>query len=103
MFGNLGKMIGQMSQMKQKIADMEKELREMVIKGSSKDNLVQVQVNGKMELQNVTVDEGATNLSRQELEDHIFNATSKALEQAAGIAKEKLKEATGGIDIPGLT
>lgn len=102
MLGDLGKMMSQMGQIKKNMENMDKELRNMIIKASSDDNIVQIELNGKMELHNVIVDEKATEISAKQMELHIREALNKALHQASVIAKEKLKDATGGVDIPGM-
>lgn len=102
MFGNLGKMMSQMGQIKQNMEKIEKELKNTIIKGTSDDGIVQIEVNGKLELHNVMVNEKATELSAKQIELHIRHALDQALSQASALAKAKLKDATGGLDLPGM-
>ncbi len=103
MFGNLGNMLSQMGDMKSKMKDMENELREMRIHGESNDSMIHIEINGKMEVQEVQVKpESLTSLSPLGMESAIEEALSQALSQATRAVQEKIKGITGGLNIPGL-
>lgn len=104
MFGmkDIGKLMANFGDIKQKIGEMETELRNLNIMGSDDEHHVRVELNGKFELQGITLDDSAMELSKIDLEVAMKQATGRALEKVTELAKEKLKEATGGIDIPGL-
>lgn len=103
MFGNLGKMISQMGDMKSKMKQVEEELRELRCQGESANRLVKIEINGKMEVQEVSVQPAALkDLSPLGMENAIEEALSQALSQATQAVQTKMKEVTGGLNIPGL-
>jgi DNA-binding YbaB/EbfC family protein len=102
MFGDMGKMMQQVAEMKKKMGEVEKELKDLVIKGVSKDQSIEVEITGKMKLKKITVKDNFPKDSRG-LEKAIFEATEKALTEVSDTAQKKLQDVTGGIKIPGLT
>ena len=96
MFGDMGKMMKQVSEMKSKMGAIDKELKSLVVKGSSPDGKVTIELTGKMQLKDVQI-EGNDELAKQ-----VKGALTDALNQASETAASKLKNMTG-MDIPGLT
>ena len=96
MFGDMGKLMKQAAEMKSNMAKTEKELRKLVVTGTSKDGKVEIQLNGKMDLRSISIPEN------KELEKAVREAFEQAMRDVSKVAAEKLKAATGGINIPGL-
>jgi DNA-binding YbaB/EbfC family protein len=103
MFGNLGQMISQMGDLKTKMKEMENELRALRIHGKSSDGMVSVEINGKMEVLEVSLrPEAMKTLSPLGMENAIEEALSGALTQATQAVQEKMKAVSGGLNLPGL-
>jgi nucleoid-associated protein EbfC len=104
MFGDMGKMMKQVSEMKSKMKDAEKELNALVVKGASADNKVEVEVSGKMDLKSLKIDPEliATN-DVKKIEKSVFEAVDSAIKVSRDTAASKLGAVTGGMKIPGLT
>jgi DNA-binding YbaB/EbfC family protein len=101
MFGDMGKMMKQVTEMKTKMAAVENELNKLIVKGTSKDSSVEIELTGKMKLKTVNL---KVNLptDKKVLEKAIFEAVDSALTQVSNTAQQKLKDVTGGMKIPGL-
>jgi len=102
MLGDMGKMMKQLSDMKSQMGKVEKELKNTIITKSDKDNLFTIELTGKLDLKNVTINEDVLTSDIKKLEIALTNALSLALKEAQNMAANKLKEA-GGLNIPGLS
>jgi DNA-binding YbaB/EbfC family protein len=101
MFGDMGKMMKQVSEMKAKMAAVENELTKLIVKGDSKDGSVEVEITGKMKLRTVSLKDNLP-ADKKAREKAIFEAVESALTQVSNTAQQKLKDVTGGMKIPGL-
>lgn len=101
MFGDMGKMMKQVAEMKAKMGEVDKELKNATLKGVSRDNAVEVELSGKMILKKVSIDDSIVG-NKKQLERSVFEAIEQALKQATDTAASKLSAVTGGIKIPGL-
>lgn len=97
----MGKMMKQVAEMKAKMGEVDKELKNATLKGVSRDNAVEVEISGKMILKKVTIGEAIVG-DKKKLEKDVFEAVEQALKQATDTAASKLSAVTGGIKIPGL-
>ena len=101
MFGDMGKMLKQVGEMKSKMSEVEKELQNTLITAVSKDGSLEVQITGKMKLKSVKFLKDVDS-DRGRLEKTLLETFSDALEQVSNIAQQKLSAVTGGIKLPGL-
>lgn len=102
MLGDIGKMLSGFGDLRKRAEEMEKELQAAIIEGSSKDDLVTIRINGKMEVLDVRVKDEIASKNAREIENHIRDAVSKATAQARRLTQEKLRDVSGGMSIPGL-
>jgi DNA-binding YbaB/EbfC family protein len=104
--GNLagmGNLMKQMQEMQSKLAEIEEELAEQRIEGTAGGGMVRVVVNGKQEIQSITIDRELLIPDELDLlQDMIVAATNQALEESRELRLEKISQLTGGIRIPGL-
>jgi hypothetical protein len=101
--GGLGDMMKQVQQMQQKMADMQKQLEEMVVEGSAGGGVVRVIANGKNEIMKITIDPEVVNKDDIEmLQDLVLAAVNQAHEKSQAIQAEQMSSITGGLNIPGL-
>ena len=109
MFGDLGKIMKVVGQMKEKMPEMQQRLADSEYTAEVGGGLIEVTVNGKLALVNISIapsvfsdgDDGQVDAAM--LEDLIKAAVSAAQTKAANAAAEAMKELTGGMDIPGLS
>lgn len=103
MFGNIGKMMHLVGELKTRLPEMQKKLNEGRFIASVGGGVVKATVSGKMRIVGVELDrELLADVGPEVLEDLIKAAVHEAQEQAAAAAKAAMKELTGGAEIPGL-
>lgn len=103
--GNLGDLAGMMKQamaMKGKMEEVKEELAGERVEASVGGGMVTVVVSGKMEVLSVTIEPEVLE-DRQMVETLVCAGVNEALRKAQELLKAKMKELTGGMDIPGLT
>lgn len=98
---NLGQMMKQAQQIQQRMADMQAEMESLEVVGKSGGGMCQVTLNGKGEAKKVLIDPSLVNPDDAEvLEDLIVAAINDARGKADEAMREKMREITGGIDLP---
>ncbi|MDD5728119.1 MAG: YbaB/EbfC family nucleoid-associated protein [Victivallales bacterium] len=104
MFGNLGEMAGLMKKakdMKANIAKMKEEIAASEFYGACPDNKVTAVISGDFQVRQIKISPAAAE-DVQLLEDAVKTAVNSAVSSAQANIQEKMKEITGGINIPGL-
>lgn len=104
-FSQLGGLLKEAMQVKQKIEVVKEELAKLEIEGEAGGGLVKVKMNGKFEVISISISdelfaEGMNDKSL--IEALVLSAFNIASEKVKSIAKEKMKEVAGGIEIPGI-
>ena len=97
---NLGAMMKQAQLMQSKMAEMQEQLAQVEMTGSSGGGMVQVTLNGKSEARAVKIDSSMMGDDNEMLEDLIVAAVNDAKTKVDVHAKEKMSELTGGIELP---
>ncbi len=86
-----------------KIKEVQEQLADRSIIGSSGGDMVRVEANGIQEILSVLIEDDLVAAEEKEvLEDLIVAAVNDALEKSRQMAAEELAKITGGIKIPGL-
>lgn len=94
--GNLMKLQGEMKK-------MQASLKKMKTTGKSRDEMVTVVVNGEFEALEVSIDEAKMkDSSKARIEMSVAEAYNNAVAENKKLASEKMRELTGGMNIPGL-
>lgn len=102
--GKMGSMIKQAMELKSKMEAVKEELGNQRVEATSGAGMVQVVLNGKMEVVSIKIDPEIINPAEAEvLETLVQAALNEAVRKAHEMVKEKMSEMAGGIDIPGLT
>lgn len=105
-FGNipgLGNMMKQVQKMAEETQRMEQELAGERVEASSGGGVVKAVCNGKGELLELKIDPQAVDPEDVEmLEDLVVSAVREAFENSSRMREERVKDLTGGLDIPGL-
>lgn len=98
-----GDMMKQMQKMQAKMEEIQKELENKRVEGSSGGGMVKVVANGKQEILEIKIDPEVVNKEDVEmLEDLILAAVNQAKEKSQEIQSEEMAKLTGGLKLPGL-
>ena len=103
MFGDLGKIMKIVGELKTKLPEMKETLAASRYSAVAGGGTVTATVNGRMELTDLKISEKLLeDKDPATLEDVIKAAVASAQTEAATVAAAAMKEITGGMDIPGL-
>ena len=98
---NLAQMMKQAQEMQAKMAELQEQLARTEVTGAAGGGMVQVTLNGKGEMRAVTIDPALADPNEVEvLEDLIVAATNDAKAKAEAKVAEKMRELTGGLNLP---
>lgn len=100
---NFGKLMRQAQQVQAKMAEMQEKLAGQTVEASAGGGMVTVVMNGKHEVQSLTIDPEVIDPSDVEmLEDLIIAAVNEARSKVDEMIKTEMSSLTGGLPIPGL-
>jgi len=98
---NLGQMLKQAQEFQGKMQEMQDQLAELEVSGSSGGGMCQVTLNGKGEARRVHIDPKlVTPEDAEVLEDLIVAAINDAKEKADARMREEMQKLTGGLQLP---
>ena len=104
--GNMSKMLKQAQEMQKQIENVQNELDHLQISGESGGGLINVTVNGKMELLNCNMKDEVLNEEKDLIEDLIISAVNNALSKAQAESQSRMDSVTGGMlggmKLPGM-
>ncbi len=95
-------MAGMMQKAKQMQEDMEtvqKEIKSLTCEGVSASGALKIEMNGDYQVTNIFVDETIMS-DKDMLEDLIMMAVNDVSSKISEISKEKMKNVTGGLNLP---
>ena len=99
-----GDIMKQMQKMQAKMEEIQKELENKRVEGTSGGGMVRVIANGKQEILEIKIDPEVVNKEDVEmLEDLVLAAVNQAKERAQEVQTEEMSKLTGGLKIPGMT
>jgi len=99
---NLGQFMKQAQQMQAKMAEMQKQMADMIIEGNSGGGMVTVTMNGKNEMKSLKIDPSLIDPKDSEmLEDLIVAAVNDAKSKTEAKIAEEMSKVTGGLKLPG--
>ena len=91
----------QAAQLKSKMEEMQAELNQLEVEGTSGGGMVTVKLSGKGELKGLKIDPSLAKPDETEiLEDLIVAAHTDARRKAEALLQEKMKAVTGGLPLP---
>lgn len=98
------KLLKQMQDMQTSMAKAQAEVLAAVVEGTAGGEMVTVRLNGRQEIENITLSPDVVDPDDVEmLQDLIAAAVNDALKKMAHVTEEKMGAVTGGLNIPGLT
>lgn len=99
----MAKLLRQFQKMQGDIKKIQKEIAKEKVTGSSGGGMVEVTINGKLEVIDIEIEKKLMEEKDVEmLEDLILAAVNKAILKAQQLAKEKMGQLAGGLNIPGM-
>jgi DNA-binding YbaB/EbfC family protein len=98
-----GDMMKQVQKMQAKMEEVQKELENKRVEGTSGGGMVKGVANGKQEILEIKIDPEVVNKEDVEmLEDLVLAAVNQAREKSVEIQNEEMAKLTGGLKIPGM-
>ena len=100
----MGNIYKQAQKMQKKMAEIQEELKNLEIEGSSGGGMVRVVVNGKKDIISINIDDSVLAEDKEMVEDLVLSAIKQAMEYAEKKSQDMMKSATGGMmpNIPGF-
>tara|TARA_Y100000385_G_C12999177_1_gene596330 strand:- start:54 stop:365 length:312 start_codon:yes stop_codon:yes gene_type:complete len=100
---NINQMMKQAQQMQAKMATLQKELETREFESSTGGGMVNVKVNGKQELLDITIDKEVVDPNDVEmLQELVKTAINQAMKESQDSVQNAMSKVTGGLSIPGL-
>ena len=100
---NMNQMLKQAKKMQEQMMKMQEEMEEKVYEASSGGGAVSVKINGKKELQEITINPEVVDPDDVEmLQDLIIAAVNEGMRKADESSADEMSKLTGGLNIPGL-
>jgi len=101
--GNLAALLKQAQDLSGRIKGLNEELRARRVTGSAGGGMVEVEVNGLLEVLRCHIDEQLLDQADRELlEDLVVSAVNQAIGKARQLYAEAMRTMTGGLEIPGF-
>ncbi len=104
--GNMANMLKQAQEMQRKIQDVQSELEDMIVEGNAGGGMVNVTINGKMEVLELSIADEAMNEDKELLEDLIISAVNSAISKSQDESQNRMNSVTGnmlgGLKMPGM-
>ncbi len=101
---SIGKLMKQAARMQQQIEQIQTELANRTVEGTSGGGAVKVVAKCDGTIASIKIDPQAINpADAQLLEDMLLTAANQALTQAKEISSAEMGKATAGFNLPGLT
>ena len=104
--GNMSKMLKQAQEMQKRMETVQNELGDTVMDADSGGGMVNVRINGKLELLELNIQDEVLKEDREMIEDLVISAVNKGITMAQAKSKEKMESVTGGmlsgLNIPGM-
>jgi DNA-binding YbaB/EbfC family protein len=96
----LGNLMRQAQQVQENMKRMQEELARAEVTGEAGAGMVQVTLSGRHQAHRVQIDPAALKEDREFLEDLVAAAINDAAQKLEALSAEKLRAATGGLNLP---
>ena len=98
--GALGNLMRQAQQVQENMKRLQEELAKTEVTGESGAGMVKVTLTGKHQAHRVQIDPAALKEDKEFLEDLIAAAINDAVNKVESLNREKMAQATGGLNLP---
>lgn len=99
MFG-MDQIMKQAQEMQEKIKGLQEEIAMLEVEGQSGAGMVKVVMNGRNDVKKVDIDPDLLSEDKEMIEDLLAAAVNDAVRRAENLKAEKMRELTGGVDLP---
>lgn len=96
----LGNLMRQAQQMQENMRKLQDELARAEVTGEAGAGMVKITLSGKHQAHRVEIDPAALKEDKEFLEDLIAAAINDAAQKLEAMSQEKLRAATGGMNLP---
>ncbi len=100
MKGALGNLMRQAQQVQENMRKLQDELARAEVTGESGAGMVKVTLTGKHQAHRVQIEPAALKEDKEFLEDLIAAAINDAVQKVEALGKDKMSQATGGLNLP---
>lgn len=100
MKGALGNLMRQAQQVQENMRRLQDELARAEVVGESGAGMVKVTLTGKHQARRVEIEPAALKEDKEFLEDLLAAAINDAEQKVEALAREKMAQATGGLNLP---
>ena len=100
MKGDLGNLLKQAQQMQAQMQKAQEELAKMIVTGEAGGAMVKVEMNGRHDVQRISIDDSLLKEDKSMLEDLIAAAVNDAVRKVEKASRDKLSTLTSGIQLP---
>lgn len=100
MKGDLGNLLKQAQQMQAQMQKAQEELAKMIVTGEAGGAMVKVEMNGRHDVQRISIDDSLLKEDKSMLEDLIAAAVNDAVRKVEKASRDKLSTLTAGIQLP---
>ncbi|MFW5971860.1 MAG: YbaB/EbfC family nucleoid-associated protein [Bacillota bacterium] len=95
--------VGQISFIKEKLADLDEELQNTTVSGSDNNDIITAQINGKGKVLTYKFNASQmVSLNKEKLIAAVVEATNNGIDAARELEKSRKKEIVGGVNIPDI-
>ncbi|WP_191599954.1 YbaB/EbfC family nucleoid-associated protein [Marinomonas algicola] len=98
--GGMGNMMRQAQKMQENVAKVQEEIANMEVEGQSGAGLVKITMTGRHDVKRVHIDQSLFEDDKEMLEDLIAAAVNDAVRNIESTQKEKMDQATAGMQLP---
>ena len=100
MKGNIGQLMRQAQQMQENVRRLQEEIGKMEVTGEAGAGMVKVTLTGRHQAHRVEIDPAALKEDKEFLEDLVAAAINDAAQKVEQVTREKMAQATGGMQLP---
>lgn len=100
MKGGMGNLMKQAQEMQEKMQRAQEEVANAEVLGEAGAGMVKVTMNGRHDVINVDIDVSVMEEDKELLEDLLAAAVNDAVRKVEVSSKQKMEEATSGLDLP---
>ncbi|CAN5447118.1 YbaB/EbfC family nucleoid-associated protein [soil metagenome] len=100
MKGNLGNLMKEAQKMQAKMQEAQKEIEAMVLTGEAGGGLVKIEMNGRYDVNRVTLDPSLMSEEKEMVEDLIAAAVNNVVQKVQKTTQQKMSGLTSGLNLP---
>lgn len=100
MKGGMGNLMKQAQEMQEKMQKVQEEIAKSEVTGEAGAGMVRITMNGRHDVSKVDIDASILEEEKELLEDLLAAAVNDAVRKVEASSREKMEEATAGLNLP---